>query len=101
MCLALGYIASVLGTVWEARTAVALFCVTSAAFFAFYYPLLTKQAISREQWDRRIWFFDECDKPQGKLITTTVNATTQGSVIRTETTEDSNKDRPPSGWCWI
>jgi hypothetical protein len=80
---------------------VALFCVTATAFFAFYYPLLTKQALSREQWDRRIWFFDNCDKPEGKLVTTTVNATQRGSILRTETTEDSNKDKPPAGWCWI
>jgi dolichyl-phosphate-mannose-protein mannosyltransferase len=101
ICLAIGYVASVLGRVWEARTAVALFCVTAIGFFAFYYPLLTKTAISREQWDRRIWFFDNCDKPQGKLVKTTVDVTEGGSVVRSGTKEDSNKDRPPPGWCWI
>jgi dolichyl-phosphate-mannose-protein mannosyltransferase len=101
ICLAIGYVASVLGSVWEARTAVAVFCVTAIGFFAFYYPLLTKQALSREQWDRRIWFFDNCDKPKGKQVRTTVDVTESGTVMRTETTEDSNKDNPPPGWCWI
>jgi dolichyl-phosphate-mannose-protein mannosyltransferase len=101
LCLAIGYVASVLGNVWEARTAVALFCITAIGFFAFYYPLLTKQALSQEHWDRRIWFFDNCDKDEGRLVTTTVDVTESGSVQRTETTESSNKDKPPPGWCWI
>jgi dolichyl-phosphate-mannose-protein mannosyltransferase len=102
MCLALGYVASRLGRSWEARAAISLFSAAALWFFIFYYPLLTKISIPYEDWDKRIWIFDNCDKPPGDPITSVLTqtvgtATTTQSTITTE----PNPDVPPDGWCWI
>ena len=101
MYLAVGYIAAMLGRVWEARVAIALFCATALGFFIFYYPLLTKQALARDDWDKRIWIFDNCDKPPGREVISTVTNTVSGSPVPSESTSNTNADDPPLGWCWI
>jgi dolichyl-phosphate-mannose-protein mannosyltransferase len=100
MCLALGYVASGIGESWEARTATALFGVTAVGLFAFYYPLLADVPLPREQWDKRIWVFDQCDrpKPARSILTETVGGRTR---TRTTLRTEENADRPPVGWCWI
>jgi dolichyl-phosphate-mannose-protein mannosyltransferase len=77
MSLAVAYVATRIGGSWEARTAIGLFCAGAVAVFAFYFPLLGNVPIPREDWERRIWIFDDCDKPPGQ------------------------EDLPPPGWCWI
>jgi dolichyl-phosphate-mannose-protein mannosyltransferase len=101
MCLALGHVASRIGESWEARTATALFGVTALGLFAFYYPLLADVPLPREQWDKRIWVFDQCDRPEPE--TTSILTETVGGRTRTRTTlrTGENADLPPDGWCWI
>ncbi|MDQ4094801.1 MAG: hypothetical protein M3174_01160, partial [Actinomycetota bacterium] len=101
MCLALGYVAVRLGKSWEARAAVATFTAIAVAFFIFYFPILTKRPITRAEWTERLLFFDDCDKPAGTMITTTVTTTIEGRETTSPSVSDSNEDVPPPGWCWI
>ncbi|MGH2807175.1 MAG: dolichyl-phosphate-mannose--protein mannosyltransferase [Actinomycetota bacterium] len=101
MCLALAYVAAEIGRSWEAKAAVALFAAGTMGLFAFYYPLTAAVGIPKDDWDRRIWIFDKCDKPPGipteKTITETI-----GRRTRTRTQETtSDESLPPTGWCWI
>jgi dolichyl-phosphate-mannose-protein mannosyltransferase len=101
MCLALGYVASRIGESWEARTATALFGMGAVGLFAFYYPLLADVALPQEQWDKRIWVFDQCERPEPSEPLPT---DTTGGRTRTRTTEQTGQngeDLPPDGWCWI
>jgi dolichyl-phosphate-mannose-protein mannosyltransferase len=101
MMLAIAYVAVTIGDSWEARAAISLFCVGVVALFAFYYPVTANIAIPRDQWERRIWIFDNCDKPEGVRTKTTITETTGGrTVTRTKNTK-SNESLPPTGWCWI
>lgn len=101
MCLALGYVAVRIGTSWEARAAIAAFSAIALAFFIFYFPILTKRPIPRAEWTERLLFFDNCEKPPGKMITTTVTKTVNGRETTSPSVSDSNEDVPPPGWCWI
>lgn len=101
MCLALGYVVTRIGTSWEAKASIALFSAGAIGLFGFYYPLLADQAIPRDQWEDRIWIFDNCDKPPGETVTTTITETQDGkTTVRTEETT-SDESLPPTGWCWI
>lgn len=102
MCLALGYVASRLGRSWEAKAALGLFSAAAIWFFVFYYPLLTKVPLPQPEWDKRIWIFDNCDKPPTDPTTSFVTETTGGKTsTRTTFTTGSDADLPPTGWCWI
>ena len=102
MCLALGYVASRLGRSWEAVAAVSLFSAAAVWFFVFYYPLLAKVPLPQPQWDKRIWIFDDCDKPPADPATSLVTETEGGQTkVRTTFTTGTADDLPPSGWCWI
>ncbi len=102
MCLALGYVASRLGRSWEAVAAIGLFSGAAIWFFVFYYPLLTKVPLPQPEWDKRIWVFDNCDKPPTDPATALVTETSDGAVVtRTTFTTGSDQDLPPTGWCWI
>lgn len=102
MCLALAYVGVNIGKSWEAVSAIALFTVGSLAVFVFYWPVLTGKPLLQSHWDARIWIFDNCDKPVGKPVESTVLETI-GKRVRTqvvETTSDTSS-LPPTGWCWI
>ena len=102
MCLALGYVASRLGRSWEAKAALGLFSAAAIWFFVFYYPLLTKVPLPQPEWDKRIWIFDNCDKPTGDPTTSFVTETSGGRTnTRATFTTGTNEDLPPTGWCWI
>jgi dolichyl-phosphate-mannose--protein O-mannosyl transferase len=101
LCLALGYVATQIGWSWEAKAAIGLFAAASIGFFAFYYPVVADVSIPKKSWDRRIWIFDNCDKPTGKLTTTTVTETTGKKTRIHLSTQESDADIPPIGWCWI
>lgn len=102
MCLALGYVASRLGRSWEAKAAVGLFSAAAIWFFVFYYPLLTKIPLPQPEWDKRIWIFDNCDKPPADPTTALITETTGGKTsVRTTFTTGTDEDLPPTGWCWI
>lgn len=101
MCLAVAYVATEIGRSWEAKAAIALFAAGAIGFFAFYYPVVAGVEIARESWDRRIWVFNQCEKPGGtptkETITNTVGRKTRTTVQKTT----SNAELPPLGWCWI
>ncbi|MDP9069371.1 MAG: phospholipid carrier-dependent glycosyltransferase [Actinomycetota bacterium] len=102
MCLALGYIASRIGRSWEAIAAIGLFTAAALWFFVFYYPLLTKVPLPQPEWDKRIWVFDNCEKPPADPATAVVTETLDGKVsTRTTFTTGTAEDLPPTGWCWI
>jgi dolichyl-phosphate-mannose--protein O-mannosyl transferase len=101
MCLALAYVAVRIGRSWEARSAIAAFCAIALAFFIFYFPMLTKRPIPRSEWTERLLFFDDCDKPPGRQLTTTVTETVNGTATTSPSVSDTNEDVPPPGWCWI
>ncbi len=101
MLLALAYVAIRIGRSWEARAAIALFTTVAIGFFAFYYPLLTKRPLSPEDWDRRLLFFQDCDKPAGRQVTKTITKTVSGKPVPTTSVSDSSEDEPPPGWCWV
>jgi dolichyl-phosphate-mannose--protein O-mannosyl transferase len=101
MCLAIAWAFTQLGESWEARASVALYLAGAAGLFVFYYPLLTKGSIPEPSWRKRIWVFDDCDKPAGVATKTTVTTTKNGrEVVETKDTM-KNDDLPPNGWCWI
>jgi len=101
MCLALAYVGIEIGRTWEAKAAVALFTAGAIGFFAFYYPIVAGVQIPKKAWDRRIWEFDNCEKPEGtpteSTVTNVVGNKTRTSVTKTT----SNAELPPKGWCWI
>ncbi|MGH2735365.1 MAG: phospholipid carrier-dependent glycosyltransferase [Actinomycetota bacterium] len=101
MCLALGFVATRLGRSWEARAAVALFAAGAVASFVFYYPLLAGTTVTRDEWQDRIWVFDNCEKPVGTPSTSTITSTVDGAVETTESVTTDNSSLPPTGWCWI
>lgn len=102
MCLAVGYVASRLGRSWEAKATIVLFTAAALWFFVFYYPLLAKVPIPKQQWDKRIWVFDDCDKPSSDPTSSVVTETKASRTItRTTFSTGSSDDVPPEGWCWI
>ena len=102
MCLALAAVGSSIGRSWEAKAAIGIFLAAALGFFVFYYPLLAKVPLPQEGWDKRIWVFDNCDKPPGEPTTSLVTETKgKKTSTRTTFTTGSNSDLPPKGWCWI
>jgi dolichyl-phosphate-mannose--protein O-mannosyl transferase len=102
MCLALAYVATAIGRSWEAVSAIGMFAIGTIGVFAFYWPLLAGKPLPQPEWDARIWIFDNCDKPVGDPIQSTVIETVEGAVQTrvVETTSDTS-GLPPTGWCWI
>jgi dolichyl-phosphate-mannose-protein mannosyltransferase len=101
MCLAIAWAFTKLGETWEAKASVALFMAGAIGLFSFYYPLLTKGSIPEPSWRKRIWVFDNCEKPEGVATQTTLTTTKNGrEVVETKDTM-KNDDLPPKGWCWI
>lgn len=80
MCLALGYLTTRIGRYWEAKAAMGIFATGAILLFAFYYPIMAAVPIPKDDWDKRIWVFDNCEKPPS---------------------EDEDETLPPTGWCWI
>lgn len=83
MCLALAYVLVKLVRMVTGRIVVALFAAACVLSFAFYYPLLAAVPLPPQEWQRRIWVFDNCDRPVPE----------EGS--------SASEDIPPPGWCWI
>lgn len=102
LCLALAYVTTRIGRSWEAIGAIGLFAATTLGLFVFYHPLLVGKPIPQPQWDKRIWVFDNCDKPVGGPVMSTVTETVGGQATTrvVETTSDTS-GQPPTGWCWI
>jgi dolichyl-phosphate-mannose--protein O-mannosyl transferase len=101
MCIALAWAALELGDSWEARAARALFGLAAVALFAFYYPLTAFTPLPQPSWQKRIWVFDNCDKPPGTPSKTTVTTTVDGTETTSVTETTDNSSLPPTGWCWI
>lgn len=102
MCLALAYVAHQIGRSWEATAAIGMFALGTLGVFLFYWPLLAGRPIPQTEWDARIWIFDNCDKPVGELVQSTVVETIGGEVqTRVVETNSDTSGLPPTGWCWI
>lgn len=101
MCLALGYVATRIGDTWESKAAIAVFSAGTVGLFAFYYPVLAAAAIPKSEWQRRIWIFDDCDKPSPIKTTSTVTETHNGKTSTSLVTNSAEQEGPPEGWCWI
>ena len=105
MCLALGYVGTQIGDMWEARAAQALFVAATLGLFAFYYPLLTKRALPKDSWNARLLIFEgekACAKPtDGPVTTETVTETVSGELSTQIKRTQKTDDLPPVGWCWI
>lgn len=102
MILALVYWMHRIRESWEGKIATAVFTTGAVAVFFFYLPLLTKQAIPQPQWQKRIWIFDNCDKPPGVAATTMVTVTQPNGRVKESPSEfKDNSSLPPTGFCWI
>ncbi|HVF54233.1 MAG TPA: phospholipid carrier-dependent glycosyltransferase [Actinomycetota bacterium] len=101
MCLALAYAGINLGRSLAAKIAVSLYCAMTLGLFAFYYPLLANVPIQQSDWNKRIWVFNNCDKPPGEEVTTQITETTRRKTVVKDTTTLSDATLPPKGWCWI
>lgn len=80
----------------EARRKVLIGLVTTVALasFAFFYPILTAQPVSREAWLARVKWFSDCRRPPPPTIDFPA-----GGGSRTVTVT-LRSDDPPRGWCW-
>ncbi|MEA2447924.1 MAG: C-terminal four region of protein-O-mannosyltransferase, partial [Actinomycetota bacterium] len=101
LCLALGYVATKIGSSWEAKSAIALFSAGAIGLFIFFYPLLAETALPKKDWDKRIWEFNHCDPADPIQTTVTVTETKRGKVETRATQSSSSESLPPPGWCWI
>lgn len=75
MCLALAFVGTRIAGLMEGKIAIGAFAAAALVFFVFFYPVLAKVPIPREQWDQRIRLRDCSEK------------TEEGGA--------------PTGWCWI
>jgi dolichyl-phosphate-mannose-protein mannosyltransferase len=99
MCLALALVVERLAARRRVGAALALAALALVASFTFYYPLLSKVPLPREAWLRRIWVFDQCDRPAAPDPT---RAATSGSPGGTGAASPAAAaDVEPEGWCWI
>jgi dolichyl-phosphate-mannose--protein O-mannosyl transferase len=101
MCLALANVAASIGRSWEAKATIAVFAAGAIGMFAFLYPLLVKNDIPEPSWRKRIWIFDNCDKPPGPVVTSTATITNGDQLSTTVSETNDNSSIPPNGWCWI
>ncbi|MDQ4026649.1 MAG: hypothetical protein M3214_01155, partial [Actinomycetota bacterium] len=99
--LALAYVATRIGESWEAKAAIGLFCAGALASFIWYFPMVASVPIPQQDWDKRIWVFDNCEKPPGVPTTETTTQTSGAAVVTTTFTTNDNSSLPPIGWCWI
>jgi dolichyl-phosphate-mannose-protein mannosyltransferase len=86
MCAALGVFAAWAWTSVRGRVAIVAAGVAVAVSFIFFFPVLTAQALSPDDWRARIWFTD-CARPDAPTLEL------PNDVI--------DKGPPPGGWCWI
>lgn len=83
---ALGLLAARAWSSLRGRVAVGVAGVAVLASFAFFYPILTAQPMTPNEWRARVWFTD-CDRPGAPTL---------------QLPDDQISDGPPpSGWCWI
>jgi dolichyl-phosphate-mannose-protein mannosyltransferase len=100
MCLALAYSLAGISSAILRRTAAGAFMALTMALFAFYYPLLAAVPIPVEEWEDRLWVFDQCTKPRGVPVTSTSTTTVKGTAREVTEVTNSSDDLPPTGWCW-
>jgi dolichyl-phosphate-mannose-protein mannosyltransferase len=100
MYLAIGRVASVLGSSWEAKAAVAIVAALAAGSFSFFYPVMAKVPLPVEQWSDRMWY-QSCDRAPARTTTsTTIEERRRATITRTNITT-LEESPPPRGWCWI
>lgn len=75
---------------WVAVVAAAV----AVGSFAFFYPILAAQPISREAWLARVRWFDDCRRPPpGTLEFPDPDGSGRVTITL-------RSDNPPLGWCW-
>ncbi|MBW3595412.1 MAG: phospholipid carrier-dependent glycosyltransferase [Actinobacteria bacterium] len=99
MCTAIARVAQLLVRKLAGRVAVGAFTVAAVVSFVFYYPFLTAEPLPREEWRRRIWIFNSCERDRAPIVVTSV--TTENGTTNTTTSEIGRAYMPPEGWCWI
>jgi len=83
---ALGLLAARSWNSLRGRVAVGVAGLAVAVWFAFFFPVLTAQPMTPDEWRARIWF-TACDRPGAPTL---------------ELPDDEISDGPPpAGWCWI
>jgi dolichyl-phosphate-mannose-protein mannosyltransferase len=86
MCAALGVLAAGAWATVRGRVAILAAGIGVAVSFAFFFPVLTAQPLTPNDWRARIWFTD-CARPDAPTLEL------PNDVI--------DKGPPPNGWCWI
>jgi dolichyl-phosphate-mannose-protein mannosyltransferase len=86
LCAALGVLAAWAWASLRGRVAILAAGVAVAVSFVFFFPVLTAQPLSPNDWRARIWFTD-CARPGAPTLEL------PNDVI--------DKGPPPNGWCWI
>jgi dolichyl-phosphate-mannose-protein mannosyltransferase len=86
MCAALGVLAARAWASVRGRVAIVMAGAAVAVSFVFFFPVLTAQPLSPDEWRARMWFTD-CARPDAPTLQL------PNDVI--------DKGPPPHGWCWI
>ena len=86
LCGALGLLTAQAWGSLRGRVATGVAGVAVAAWFAFYWPMLTASPLTPDQWRARIWFTD-CQRPGAQTLELPDDEISSGP--------------PPAGWCWI
>ena len=86
LCAALGVVAAHAWGSGAGRVAVSLAGVAVVAWVTFFYPLLTAQPLTPDEWRARMWLTD-CQRSGAPTLELPDDEISSGS--------------PPSGWCWI
>jgi dolichyl-phosphate-mannose--protein O-mannosyl transferase len=83
---ALGLLAAQAWSSAVGRMATGVAALAVVASFAFFFPILTAQPLTPNEWRSRIWLTD-CTRP--------------GAPTLELPDAEINQGPPPSGWCWI
>jgi dolichyl-phosphate-mannose-protein mannosyltransferase len=86
LCAALGVLAAWAWASLRGRVAIMAAGVAVGVSFLFFFPVLTAQRLSPDDWRARMWFTD-CARPGAPTLEL------PNDVI--------DKGPPPNGWCWI
>jgi dolichyl-phosphate-mannose-protein mannosyltransferase len=99
MCLALGYVATMISRSMRGRAVLGIFALGAIVLFAFYYPLLADRPLPPSSWKDRILFRD-CSRP----ITAPLAVSGRSAPGTTKTNASRGIGpiaQPQAGWCWL
>lgn len=93
--LAIGRTLQQVGSRKVRQIGAAVIITVAAGGFAFLYPILTGQPISRKAWAARVGWFSDCDRPAPHVLLMP-DPRRPGSTVRISVPSSD----PPTGWCW-